>query len=155
MTIARPRRYWGNFNTKDYTPSCCPKQRSLHSVRSEMFIAVHANRPTFLRSEDRTGRLRLVLQASLRSSNGEQVFCCCEPMNISLLTGRRRWRREAPQCNSPDGEVGVSRTPHTNEARRADTNLCRSFGPRNHFQHPDHDLTVMTITCRPLGPSPR
>jgi len=23
---------------------------------------------------------------------------------------------------------------------------------RNHFQHPDHDLTVVAITCRPFGP---
>jgi len=67
--------------------------------------------------------------------------------------GRRRWRREAPQCNSPDREVGVSRTQQTNEARRADTNSVGPSDLANHFQHPDHDLTVVAIRCRPFGPS--
>ena len=71
MSIARPRRYRGNFNTKDFTSSYHPKQRAPHSVRSEMFIAVNANKPTF--SVRRSGRAGCDLSVKSVSAppNGE------------------------------------------------------------------------------------
>src|SRR5258705_6573757 len=55
------------------------------------------------------------------------------------------------QCNSPDREVGVSHPQQTNEARRADTNSYRSFGPRNHFQHPTTTLRSWLLHFGPSG----
>jgi REP element-mobilizing transposase RayT len=91
-------------------------------------------------------RMSLSSSWSRTSSNTTRNICGIDSTRISKQTSR-----EAPPCNSPDRQVGVTDFQKSNEARRADTNHA---GPSDlvnpvataRGSDPHHDLTVAAIS---------